>query len=93
MNDMGRRFQRSVEMVYLVGMVYLNMMVKVKTSPTSSTRRAKVPIIELILRQHTADNKPIFLSATKKYNSESYEACHIKLYMKQGMDFGDCKSE
>ena len=28
----------------------------------------------------------------KKYNSAGYEACYIKLYAKQGMDFGECPS-
>ena len=61
-----------------------------KVSPTTGTKKAKVPISELILHQRTTDNTPIFLSVTKNYDLAGYEACYIKLYTKQGMDFGDC---
>ena len=90
MNATGRRFQYSVGMVSLVGLVDLNMVVEVRASPTDRKKKDKVPISELILRQPTTDNKPILLSVTKKYNSVGYEACYIKLYTKQGIDFGDC---
>ena len=50
----------------------LNRVVEVRASPTNRTKKAKVPISELILRQSNTDNKPIFLSVTKKYNSEGY---------------------
>ena len=53
-------------MVSLVGLVGPNMVVEVKASPTARTKNAKEPISELILHQRTADNKPIFLSVTKK---------------------------
>ena len=89
MNAMGKRFQRSAEIVYVVGLVDLNSMAEVRASPTARTKRYKVPISELILRQRTRDNKPIFLLVTKKYNSAGYEACYIKIYTKQGIDFGD----
>ena len=66
MNATVRRFQCSVDMVFLVGLVDLNRVVLVRVSPTDRTKKAKVPISELILRQITTDNKPIFLYATKK---------------------------
>ena len=72
MNATVRRFQCSVDMVFLVGLVDLNRVVLVRVSPTDRTKKAKVPISELILRQITTDNKPIFLSVTKKYNSAGY---------------------
>ena len=59
-----------------------NKVVEVRSSPTARTRKAKIPISELILRQLTTDKKPIFLLVTKKYISEGYEACYIKLYTK-----------
>ena len=76
-------------MVYLVGLVDPNRVAEVKTLPTSRTKKAKVPISELILHHQTSDNKPILLSVPNKYNSTGYETCNIKLYKKQGMDFGD----
>ena len=89
MNAMVRRSQRSIYGI-LGGTCGSEQGGGVGASPTARTKRAKVPISELILRQCTMDNKPIFLSATKKYNSTFYEACFIKLYTKQGMVFGDC---
>ena len=64
MNAMVRRFQRSVDMILLVGLVDLNRLVEVRVSPTDGTKKAKVPISELVLRQSITDNKPIFLSVT-----------------------------
>ena len=90
MNATGKRFQRRIEMVYFVGLVYLNRVVEERASPNASTKKSKVPIRELILHQRTRDNKPIFLLATKKFNLVGYKVCYIKLYAKQRMDFGDC---
>ena len=89
MNATGRSFQRSVDMVSFLGLVDPNRVVEVRASPTDSTKSANVPISELILHHQTSDNKPILLSVPNKYNSTGYEACNIKLYKKQGMDFGD----
>ena len=76
-------------MVSLVGLVNLNMVVEVRASPTARTKKAKVPISELILRHPTTDNKHIALLVTKNYNLAEYEVCYIKLYTKQGMGLGD----
>ena len=73
--------------------MYSNMMVEVRESPTARTKKAKVPISELIQRQRTTDNKHILLLVMKKYNSAGYEDCYIKLCKKQGMDFGDCPAK
>ena len=70
----------------------LNRVAEVKSSPTNRTKQSKIPISEQILRQCTTDNKPIFLSVTKKYNSARYESCHINFYTKHSMDFGDFPS-
>ena len=64
MNATCRRLQRSVEMVPLVGLVDPNRVVEAKESRTARTKKAKVPISEIILRQHTADNINTFLSLT-----------------------------
>ena len=56
----------------MVGLVDPNRVVEVRSSFTARKKKAKVPISELILRQSNTDNKPIFLSVTKKYNSEGY---------------------
>ena len=79
MNSTGRRFQRIVEMVSLVGLVDLNRVVEVRASPTARTKKDKVPISEIILHHSTTDNKPIFLLVTKKYNLAGYGECYIKL--------------
>ena len=68
MNATCRRLQRSVEMVPLVvplvGLVDPNRVVEAKESRTARTKKDKVPISEIILRQHTADNINTFLSLT-----------------------------
>ena len=84
MNAIGRRFQNSVNMVSLVRLVDPNMVVEVRASPTDKTKKAKVPISELILHQPTTDNTPIVLLLTKNYNF------YIQLYTKKGMYLGDC---
>ena len=90
MNARSSRFHNRVEMVYLAGLVDLNRVGEVMETPTDWTKTYKVQISEIILCQHSMDKKLIFISVTKKYNSEGYEACYIKLNTKQVMYFGDC---
>ena len=90
MNATGRRFQCSVDMVTLTGLIDPNRLVEIKASPTSRSKKSKATISELILRHHTKEDKPIFLSVTRKFNSPDFEACYIKLYGKQAYDFGEC---
>ena len=90
MNATISRFQCSVGMVSILGLMDPNRVLEVRASPTARIKKAKVQISEIILRQRTADNKPVFLSLKNKYTSVGYEACYIKLYTKKGMDFGDC---
>ena len=90
MNATGRRFQRSVDTVTLEGLVDPYRMIEVKVSPNARSKKMKASIAELVLRHCTSEDKPIFLSVTKKFNSASFEACYIKLYEKQGRDFADC---
>ena len=73
MNTTHRRFQHSVDMVYLVVLVDPNRVAEVRASPTARTEKAKVPMSELILHQHTTYNKSISLLATKKYKLADYE--------------------
>ena len=65
MNAVGRRYQISVEMVCLVGLMDPNRVVEVTASPNSRTKNAKVPINELFLCQLTTDKKPTFLLVKK----------------------------
>ena len=65
-----------------------NRVVEVRSSPTDSRGKSKVPISELILCKRNTYNKTISLSVMKKYNSAGYEACYIKLYKNKAYILG-----
>ena len=82
MNEHGRRFQASVSMVELEGLTNPNGVIT-KKGPAVTVR-------DLLLHLTTKDQKPIFLSVTKKWNSSNWQGTYILREQRTATDIATC---
>ena len=81
-NGHGRRFQASVDMIELTGLMNPNG--KSKSGVHSLTIR------EQIISRTTSDDEPLFLTVTKKWGSSYWQATYIKKHKELAQDFASC---
>ena len=81
MNAHGRRFQASVGLMHLEGLTNPDGIVKLK--------KKSITVRELTL-QRVKDNNPMFLSITRKWQSNVWHGVYIKRFEKACMDFAAC---
>jgi hypothetical protein len=81
MNGHGRRFQASVSIMPLEGLINPDGVVTIKKK-TYSVR-------ELIINK-VHDSNPMILSITRKWQSPDWHAVYIKKYEKACMEFAAC---
>ena len=81
-NGHGRRFQASVDMIELTGLMNPNG--RTTSGDNSSTVR------EQIISRTTPDGEPIFLAVTKKWGSSFWQATYIKKHKELAQDFASC---
>ena len=82
MNSHGRRFQASIEMTELQGLVNPNGVITLDKK-TSTVR-------SLILQQTTKDGHPMFLSVTRKWKSPAWQVTYIKQERRSAIEFASC---
>ena len=82
MNSHGRRFQASIDMVELQGLLNPNGVVTVNGK--------KGTLRSLILQQLTKDQKPMFLSITRKWKSPAWQITYIKQERCSATEFASC---
>ena len=83
MNTHGRRFQHSVDMTEMSGLLNPDGLITTNTQKVISIRN-------LILQQTTKKNNPMFLSITKKWGSDAWKETYIKEEREAGYDFASC---
>ena len=81
-NGHGRRFQASVDMIELTGL--LNPNGRIHTDNDIDTVR------EQIISRTTPEGEPIFLAVTKKWGSSLWHATYIKQHKELAQDFAFC---
>lgn len=82
MNGHGRRFQASIDMVELQGLINPNGIVRDEEGDTT--------IRNLIISRLTKDEQPIFLSVTKKWGSSMWQATYVTQHKNMAQDFATC---
>ena len=82
MNGHGRRFQASVDMVELQGLMNPNGIV--------CDEDGDITIRNLIISRLTKDEQPIFLSVTKKWGSCMWQATYVTQHKHMAQDFATC---
>ena len=82
MNSHGRRFQASVGLMELCGLLNPEGIIKINKSTSVTVR-------ELIITTKY-DNLPMFLSVTRKWQSTSWHGVYIKEYRTRCAEFAEC---
>ena len=82
MNGHGRRFQASIDMVELQGLLNPNGVVTINGK--------KGTLRSLILQQLTKDDKPMFLSITRKWKSPAWQITYIRQERGPATEFASC---
>ena len=81
-NGHGRRFQASIAMVELTGLLNPN--------GRSSLDENSPTIREEIISRTTPEGEPIFLAVTKKWGSSFWQGTYIKKHKRVAQDFASC---
>ena len=81
-NGHGRRFQASIDMVELAGLINPN--------GSSSSDENSPTIREEIISRTSFDGEPVFLAVTKKWGSSFWQATYIKKHKEAAQDFASC---
>ena len=81
MNRHGQQFQESVSLIPLEVLTNLDDMVTIKKSSFS--------VIEFIVRK-AHNNNPMFLSVTRKWQSDAWHGIYIKTFEKYCMELSTC---
>ena len=81
MNGHGRRFQASVGLMHLEGLTNPDGIVTIK--------KKSITVRKLTL-QRVHDNNPMFLSITRKWQSNAWHGVYIKSFEKACMEFAAC---
>ena len=82
MNSHGRRFQASIELAELHGLLNPNGIVTIDGRDHT--------VREMILQQKTAEGKIMILSVTRKWKSNAWQASYIKQERASASDFTSC---
>ena len=82
MNAYGKRFQTSIDMVELSGL----------NNPDGLYSEECPTIRRRILAQCTSEDEPMFLSVTKKWGSNLWQATYIKQRRTEAIDFASCSA-
>lgn len=82
MNSHGRRFQASVEITELQGLLNPN--------GTVTKDDSNLKIRNIILQQTTKDGNPMFLSVTRKWKSPAWQVTYIKRQRQSTSEFTTC---
>ena len=82
MNNHGRRFQASVGMIELKGL----------TNPNGVLSKKGATVRDILLKLKTHDDKPVFLSVTRKWNSSQWQATYILQRKQTALDIATCSA-